>query len=81
MENEAPLDFIAGSGFLLDDFLGSGSERGGIALRAAEKEAPVESSSTRPRVWSLASIWRRGRRLPFFTWRARERSSMETGSF
>ena len=42
MENEAPLDFIAGSGFLLDDFLGSGfGSGGGIALRAAEKEAPV----------------------------------------
>jgi len=28
MENEAPLDFIAGSGFLLDDFLGAGSGAG-----------------------------------------------------
>lgn len=40
MENEAALDFIAGGGFLLDDFLGRGSG-GGIASRAAKKEAAV----------------------------------------
>lgn len=42
MENEAALDFIAGGDFLLDDFLGRGfGSGGGIALRAAEKEAAV----------------------------------------
>jgi len=42
MENEAALDFVAGGGFLLDDFLGTRfGSGGGIALRAAEKEAPV----------------------------------------
>jgi hypothetical protein len=42
MENEAALDFIAGGGLLLDDFLRRGfGNGGGIALRAAEKEASV----------------------------------------
>jgi len=42
MENEAALDFIAGGGFLLGDLLGRGfGSGGGIALRAAEKEAAV----------------------------------------
>jgi hypothetical protein len=42
MENKAALDFVAGRGFLLDDFLGRGFGSGdGIALRAAEKEAAV----------------------------------------
>jgi hypothetical protein len=42
MENEAALDFVAGGGFLLGDLLGRGfGSGGGIALRAAEKEAAV----------------------------------------
>lgn len=42
MENEAALDFVARGGFLLDDSLGRGlGGGGGIASRAAEKEAPV----------------------------------------
>jgi hypothetical protein len=42
MENEAALDFIAGGGFLLDNFLGRWfGSGGGITLRAAEKEASV----------------------------------------
>jgi hypothetical protein len=42
MENEPALDLVAGRGFLLDDFLGREfGSGGGIALRAAEKEAPV----------------------------------------
>ena len=42
MKNEAALDFVAGGGFLLDDFLwrefGSGCR---IAMRASKKETPV----------------------------------------
>jgi len=42
MENEAALDFVAGSGFLLCDLLVRGlGSGGGITLRAAEKEASV----------------------------------------
>jgi hypothetical protein len=42
MENKAALDFVAGRGFLLDNLLGRGSgSGGGIALRTAEKKAPV----------------------------------------
>ena len=42
MENEAAFDFIAGGGFLLGDFFGSGLGGGGrIASRAAEEEAPM----------------------------------------
>jgi len=40
MQNKAALDFIAGGGFLLHDFLRRGfGSGGGVALRAPEKEA------------------------------------------
>ena len=42
MQNKPALDFVAGGGFLLHDFLGRWfGSGGGIALRASEKEAPM----------------------------------------